>query len=200
MSEQEALSSVAVYCGSSPGFDPAYAQAAASLGAAARRARDPARLRRRARRPDGRGVRRRPGRRGRGTRRHHPRAGGQGDRAPRPDQPRGRRDHARAQGRDGRQGRRVHHAARRLRHLRRVLRGRHLDPAGHPRQAMRRARRQGLLRPAARRCSTARSRRASSAPSTATCSSSTPDPAALLDRLAAWEPPSVQKWLGPAER
>jgi uncharacterized protein (TIGR00730 family) len=28
----KALSSVAVYCGSSPGFDPAYAQAAASLG------------------------------------------------------------------------------------------------------------------------------------------------------------------------
>jgi uncharacterized protein (TIGR00730 family) len=32
VSKQEALSSVAVYCGSSPGFDPAYAQAAASLG------------------------------------------------------------------------------------------------------------------------------------------------------------------------
>jgi uncharacterized protein (TIGR00730 family) len=32
VSEQGALSSVAVYCGSSPGFDPAYAQAAASLG------------------------------------------------------------------------------------------------------------------------------------------------------------------------
>lgn len=27
-----------------------------------------------------------------------------------------------------------------------------------------------------------------------------PDPAALLDRLAAWTPPAVQKWLGPKER
>lgn len=32
MSKEEALSSVAVYCGSSPGFDPAYAEAAAALG------------------------------------------------------------------------------------------------------------------------------------------------------------------------
>ena len=32
LSSAEPLSSVAVYCGSSPGFDPAYAQAAASLG------------------------------------------------------------------------------------------------------------------------------------------------------------------------
>jgi len=27
-----------------------------------------------------------------------------------------------------------------------------------------------------------------------------PDPAALLDRLAAWSPPDVPKWLGPAQR
>jgi uncharacterized protein (TIGR00730 family) len=27
-----------------------------------------------------------------------------------------------------------------------------------------------------------------------------PDPAALLDRLAAWTPPQVQKWLGAAQR
>jgi hypothetical protein len=26
------------------------------------------------------------------------------------------------------------------------------------------------------------------------------DPATLLDRMAAWEPPSVEKWLGPRER
>jgi hypothetical protein len=26
------------------------------------------------------------------------------------------------------------------------------------------------------------------------------DPAALLDRLAAWTPPQVQKWLGTAQR
>jgi uncharacterized protein (TIGR00730 family) len=32
VSQREALSSVAVYCGSSPGFDPAYAQSAAGLG------------------------------------------------------------------------------------------------------------------------------------------------------------------------
>jgi hypothetical protein len=26
------------------------------------------------------------------------------------------------------------------------------------------------------------------------------DPAALLDQMAAWRPPSVEKWLGPRQR
>ena len=60
------------------------------------------RLRRRARRADGRGRRRRPGRRRRGHRRHAAAPGGRRGRASRAPAARGRADDARAQGPDGR--------------------------------------------------------------------------------------------------
>ena len=127
-----ALSSVCVFCGSNPGADPRYVEAAAAVGRTLARARHAARLRRRPRRDDGRARQRGD----RGRRRGH-------GRDPAPDRrPRGRpRRHcgparrrldARAQGAHGRPRRRVRRVARRHRHARGAVRDLHLGPARHP--------------------------------------------------------------------
>ncbi|CAA9363074.1 MAG: Lysine decarboxylase family, partial [uncultured Gemmatimonadetes bacterium] len=119
-------------------------------GHPAGRARHRPGVRRRARGADGRGGRRGAGRRRRGRRRDPRGADAARGGAPGPDRASRGGLHARTQGADGRPVRRLHRHARRLRHLRGVLRGAHLVAAGHSSQALRPAERGRLLRAAAR--------------------------------------------------
>ena len=90
--------------------------------------------------------------------------------------------------------RRLRGRAGRGRHARGARRGVHVEAARHPRQAVRRAGRRGLLRrvvgpagPHGAGGLPARGERAGLV--------SASDPGALLDRLEAWEPVAVTKWL-----
>ena len=153
---------VCVFCGSSTGGRPAYADAARALGAAL------------ARRGIGlvygggsiglMGVLADAvlaGRR-RGDRRHPARALLGRDRARRAHRAARRLEHARAQGRHGGAGGRLRRAARRPRHVRGAARDAHLAPARHPPQAGRAARRRRLLARAPHAARRRRRRRASS--------------------------------------
>ena len=182
---------ICVFCGASPGVDPAYLELARLGRARPGGARHRRRLRRRPGRADGR-------------RWPTPRsiAGGevigvipQGlvDRElAHPGLTRAaRRRHApRAQGRDGRAGRRVHRPARRARHARGAGRGRVLGAARAPRQADRPAGGRRLLGGAARRGWTTPWPRGSCRRPTAACCCDAPDLASLLAAFAAWSPPA----------
>ena len=142
-----ALRRVCVFCGSSPGARP-------GVRGGGRRGRPPARRPTGigvvygggARRADGRARRRRAGRGRRGDRGDPAGARGPGDRARAALRAaRGRLD-ARAQGADGGAVRRLRRPARRARHARGAVRGLHLGAARPAPQAVRAARRGGLLR------------------------------------------------------
>ncbi len=93
-----AVNAVCVYCGSSFGAKPAYAEATKQLAIALAERNLSRRLRRRVRRPDGPAGRHRARARRSGRRRDPTRARRSRGRAPRPDRAARRRVHARAQG------------------------------------------------------------------------------------------------------
>lgn len=129
-----------------PGGGPRLCPGGRGSRARARSAGDPPGLRRRLGRTDGRCCRRGSRCRRRCARRHHRGPHGARGRPGWPPRLGRRSHHARAQGPYGRRFRRVRDAARGVRHPRRVLRGRDMDPARDPREALRRAGRQRLLR------------------------------------------------------
>ena len=126
------LETVCVFCGSSPGADPAFTVAAERFGHGSRRTRHRAGLRRRLGRPDGCGRRRRHGGGRTGHRRDHRVAGRPRDRPRHAQRPARGEHHARAQGAHVRAVGRLRHAARRVRHLRGVHGVRHLGAARDP--------------------------------------------------------------------
>ena len=146
------IRNICVYCGSNPGNNPAYAEAARTLGQDMARGRHRPRLRRRRPRPDGRARPRRARRRAAASpasSRLPVREGAHAARRRRADR---RRGHAPAQEADVRQVRRLRRAARRHRHAGGAGRAADLGPARPPRQADRPCQHRRLLGPVPGRC------------------------------------------------
>ena len=104
------------------------------------------------------------------------------------------RDHARAQGADGGPRRRLRRPPRRRRHDRGADRGPHLDAAPASTTSRWASSTPGATGGRCEPCSTGRSRPSSSALGHRAMLLSDEDPAALLDALAAWEPPGLPKF------